>query len=230
MVFDGKAAAAKILESLSAESAKMRVKYGRVACLSVVLVGEDYGSMRYVASCEKNAQRAGLSCRVVAAIAPEKDVDGVTDTNVSRLWKAKRNDYSQYSVPCTPRSVMRILEEAKIDLDGKQAVVLGRSNIVGMPVSKLLLNENATVTICHSHTQDLAAIVRSADVVVAAIGKAKFVGAEMVKEGEEKILEASKITGVPLVANCVMEGVEIPDGMLANTELFRMSRRIHYAY
>ena len=226
MVFDGKAAAAKLLESLSAESVKMRAKYGRAACLSVVLVGEDYGSMRYVASCEKNAHRAGVSCRVirlpetsseedvlemiralnsdevvdgilvqmplpkhirqesvVAAIAPEKDVDGVTDANVSRLWKAKRNDYARYCVPCTPRSVMRILEEAKIDLDGKQAVVIGRSNIVGMPVSKLLLNENATVTVCHSHTKDLAAIVRNADIVVAAIGKAKFVGAEMVKEG-----------------------------------------------
>ncbi len=241
MVFDGRATAAKILESLSAESVKMRVKYGRVACLSVVLVGEDYGSMRYVASCEKNAQRAGLSCRVirlpetsseedvlatirelnaddevdgilvqmplpkhirqesvVATIASEKDVDGVTDTNVSRLWKAKHNDYSQYSVPCTPRSVMRILEEAKIDLDGKQAVVLGRSNIVGMPVSKLLLNENATVTVCHSHTHDLAAIVRSADVVVAAIGKAKFVGAEMVKEGAVVVdvgINADPVTG-----------------------------------
>ncbi|MCR4664921.1 MAG: bifunctional 5,10-methylenetetrahydrofolate dehydrogenase/5,10-methenyltetrahydrofolate cyclohydrolase [Paludibacteraceae bacterium] len=226
MVFDGKAVAAKVLQTLAAENAKLKERYGRVPCLSVLLVGEDYGSTRYVASCEKNAQRAGLECkvvrmaetsseeevteairrlnedssvdgilvqmplpkhisqeRIVETILPDKDVDGVTDRNVSQLWKQRRNDYSRFCVPCTPRSVMRILEESEIDLDGLNTVVIGRSNIVGMPVSKLLMNENATVTVCHSHTKDLAAIVREADVVVAAIGKAKFVGAEMVRNG-----------------------------------------------
>lgn len=226
MVFDGKAAAAKALQALATESEILKERYGRVPCLSVLLVGEDYGSTRYVASCEKNAQRAGLDCRVVRmpeqsgeeevlaavralnddegvdgilvqmplprhirqervvqTIAPEKDVDGVTDANVSQLWKQKHNDYSRFCVPCTPRSVMRILREAGIGLDGSNVVVLGRSNIVGMPVSKLLLNENATVTVCHSHTQDLAAIAREADIIVAAIGQPRFVGPEMVRQG-----------------------------------------------
>jgi methylenetetrahydrofolate dehydrogenase (NADP+)/methenyltetrahydrofolate cyclohydrolase len=226
MLFDGKTTAAHILQALEKENILLREEYGRVPCLSVVLVGEDYGSTRYVASCEKNAQRAGLDCRVVRlpessseedvlstinslnddnnvdgilvqmplpkhirqerivlAISPEKDVDGVTDANVSQLWKQKHNNYSQFCVPCTPRSVMRILKEAEIDLDGKDTVVIGRSNIVGMPVSKLLLNENATVTVCHSHTKDLTALLRQADIIVAAIGKPKFVSAEMVKEG-----------------------------------------------
>ena len=226
MIFDGKTSAARVLETIKQESAKLREKYGRVPCLGVVLVGEDYGSMRYVGSCERNAVRAGLACRVVRmpeesseadvlqviqelntdagvdgilvqmplpkhlrqenivrAIRPEKDVDGVTDANVAKLWKQRRNDYSRFCVPCTPRSVMRILKEAAIELDGKNVVVIGRSNIVGMPVSKLLLNENATVTVCHSHTKDLPSILREADVIVAAIGKPKFVGADMVGEG-----------------------------------------------
>lgn len=226
MVFDGKSAAAKALQALATESEILKERYGRVPCLSVLLVGGDYGSARYAASCERNAQRAGLDCRVVRmpeqsgeeevlaavmalnddggvdgilvqmplprhirqervvqTIAPEKDVDGVTDANVSQLWKQKHNDYSRFCVPCTPRSVMRILREAEIGLDGSNVVVLGRSNIVGMPVSKLLLNENATVTVCHSHTQDLAAIAREADIIVAAIGQPRFVGPEMVRQG-----------------------------------------------
>lgn len=226
MVFDGKTSAARVLRSLEEENAALRDTFGRVPCLSVVLVGEDYGSTRYVGSCERNAARAGLECRVVRmaensseedvlsvirdlntdadvdgilvqmplpkhirqenivrAILPDKDVDGVTDANVAKLWKQRRNDYSRFCVPCTPRSVLRILKEADIDLDGKNAVVIGRSNIVGMPVSKLLLNENATVTVCHSHTADLPAILRGADIIVAAIGKPKFVGADMVGEG-----------------------------------------------
>ncbi len=226
MIFDGKTVAAKILQTLEEENAALRETYGRVPCLGVVLVGEDYGSVRYVASCERNAKRAGLDCkvvrlpensreeevlsvirslnedkdvdgilvqmplpkhisqeRIVQTIRPEKDVDGVTDANVSQLWKQRRNDYSLFCVSCTPRSVMRILKEADIDLDGKNAVVIGRSNIVGMPVSKLLMNENATVTVCHSHTKELPAILRKADIIVAAIGKPKFVGADMVREG-----------------------------------------------
>ena len=226
MVFDGKTVAAKILQTLEEENNSLHTMYGRVPCLGVVLAGEDYGSMRYVSSCEKNAQKAGLECkvvrmpedsseedvlsvvrdlnedktvdgilvqmplpkhirqeRIVQAILPEKDVDGVTDTNVSQLWKQRRNDYSRFCVPCTPRSVMRILKEEGINPDGQNAVVIGRSNIVGMPVSKLLMNENATVTVCHSHTKDLPAILREADIIVAAIGKPKFVGADMVREG-----------------------------------------------
>lgn len=224
--FDGKKLAEEIKSSLRDRILALQNEYGRVPCLSVLLVGDDYGSQRYVVSCEKKAAAVGLTCRVVrmsgesteeevleqvralnedkevdgiliqiplpkhisqakvvAALRPEKDVDGVTDRNVAQLWKQKRNDYSRYCVPCTPRSVLRILEAAGIEIDGKNAVVVGRSNIVGLPVTKLLMNANATVTVAHSHTRDLPAILRRADIIVAAIGQPKFITKDMVSEG-----------------------------------------------
>lgn len=119
---------------------------------------------------------------VIEAINPDKDVDGICPVNVSRLWTEKRNP-SDACLPCTPAGCMRLLEEAGVNPDGKNAVVLGRSNIVGLPAAKLLLNAGATVTVCHSRTKNLPEICRSADILVAAIGKPKFVTAEMVKDG-----------------------------------------------
>ena len=118
---------------------------------------------------------------VIASIAPEKDVDGLSPANVARLWTERKPQ--GFPIACTPAGCMRLLQEAGVDPDGKTAVVLGRSNIVGLPVAKLLLNAGATVTVCHSRTKNLAEVTSKADILVAAIGKARFVTADMVKEG-----------------------------------------------
>ncbi|MBI2549745.1 bifunctional methylenetetrahydrofolate dehydrogenase/methenyltetrahydrofolate cyclohydrolase FolD [Candidatus Woesearchaeota archaeon] len=116
--------------------------------------------------------------KVLEAIALEKDVDGFSLVNVGRLASGR-----EAAVPCTPKGVIRLLEEYGIDLAWKNAVVIGRSNIVGKPTALLLLNRNATVTICHSKTADLPHYTKKADILVAAAGKPKLVKADMVKEG-----------------------------------------------
>lgn len=116
--------------------------------------------------------------RVIEAIDPEKDVDGFTPVNVGRLLIGE-----DCFLPCTPAGCIELLRAAGCEIAGKRAVVLGRSNIVGKPMALLLLRENATVTVCHSKTRDLASITREADILVAAIGRDRFVGADMVKEG-----------------------------------------------
>lgn len=116
--------------------------------------------------------------RVIEAIDPDKDVDGFTPVNVGRLLIGE-----DCFLPCTPAGCIELLRAAGCEIAGKRAVVLGRSNIVGKPMALLLLRENATVTVCHSKTQDLAAITREADILVAAIGRERFVTADMVKEG-----------------------------------------------
>ena len=117
---------------------------------------------------------------VTSAVADEKDVDGFGATNIGEL--AKRGGRPLFT-PCTPKGVMALLEESGVSLKGKNAVVLGRSDIVGSPVSYLLKNADATVTVCHSHTQGLQDYIRRADVLVAAIGKANFVKGEWLKPG-----------------------------------------------
>ena len=119
--------------------------------------------------------------KVIEAISREKDVDGFHPLNTAALWQKRPN--SSCVVPCTPMGIIKLLEAADYEIAGKKAVVLGRSQIVGLPISKLLLDRNATVTICHSRTKDLAEVTRQADIIVAAIGKAKFVTGDMVKEG-----------------------------------------------
>ncbi|MBQ5800567.1 MAG: bifunctional methylenetetrahydrofolate dehydrogenase/methenyltetrahydrofolate cyclohydrolase FolD, partial [Clostridia bacterium] len=116
--------------------------------------------------------------KVIENIDPSKDVDAFSYANVGRITVG---DYD--FLPCTPAGVMEILSEYGIDPCGKNAVVIGRSNIVGKPQALLLLQANATVTVAHSKTKNLAEVARSADILVVAIGKAKFVGADMVKEG-----------------------------------------------
>lgn len=111
-------------------------------------------------------------------ISPEKDVDGFHPVNVGKLVLGQDTFIS-----CTPFGIMKILEEYNIDIEGKNAVVIGRSNIVGKPMSQCLLNKNATVTICHSKTKNLAEITKNADILVAAIGKPCFVTENMVKPG-----------------------------------------------
>lgn len=116
--------------------------------------------------------------KVIAAISKDKDVDGFHPLNVAALWMKQ-----SCTVPCTPEGVIRMLEEANVEIKGKRAVVIGRSQIVGLPVSKLLLDRNATVTICHSRTKDLAAVTREAEILVVAIGRPKFVTKDMVAPG-----------------------------------------------
>lgn len=116
--------------------------------------------------------------RIQATIDPDKDVDGSNPANLGRLLSGLPS-----LRPCTPQGAMYLMEKYGVDLKGKHAVVVGRSTIVGKPVAMLLLEKNATVTICHSRTANLADIVRSADVVVAAVGRAKTVTADMVKPG-----------------------------------------------
>ena len=121
----------------------------------------------------------GLDSRaVLEAIRPEKDVDAFHPENVGAIMIG---DYR--FLPCTPAGVMELIRSTGTDLTGKRAVVLGRSNIVGKPMAMLLLHENATVTIAHSKTQNLAELTRQADVLVAAVGRPKFVTADMVKPG-----------------------------------------------
>lgn len=134
--------------------------------------------------------------QVINAILPEKDVDAFHPVNVGKIMIGDF-DY----VPCTPAGVMALLEEAQIDVSGKRAVVIGRSNIVGKPQAMLLLHKNATVTICHSKTQHLEEITRQADIIVVAIGKAHFLHGDMVKDGVVVIdvgmnrLENGKLAG-----------------------------------
>lgn len=115
---------------------------------------------------------------VLRLIDPDKDVDGFHAVNVGRLASGQPG-----FVPCTPLGVMKLLEAYDIDPCGKRAVVIGRSNIVGKPMAMLLLAANATVTVCHSRTQNLAEIAREADILVAAVGRPRFVTADMVKPG-----------------------------------------------
>lgn len=115
---------------------------------------------------------------VIETISPLKDVDAFHKQNVGRIMIG---DYD--FLPCTPAGIMEMLHAYDISVDGKKCVVIGRSNIVGKPMAMLLLHEHGTVTICHSHTKDLKEITSEADILVAAIGKAKFVKADMVKDG-----------------------------------------------
>jgi len=118
---------------------------------------------------------------IIEAIDPGKDVDGFHPVNTGRLFNSQK-DIPRFE-PCTPMGIMELLERQGIELEGKKAVVVGRSNIVGKPVACLLLEKNATVTICHSRTRDLAKETATADILVVAVGRAGFINGSMVKEG-----------------------------------------------
>jgi methylenetetrahydrofolate dehydrogenase (NADP+)/methenyltetrahydrofolate cyclohydrolase len=146
------------------------------------------------------------AARVLESIAPAKDVDGFHEANLGALLAGRPG-----VVPCTPLGCMRLIEHAGVPVAGRHAVVIGRSNIVGKPVALLLLQKDASVTICHSKSRDLAAISRDADILVAAVGRAKLVGAEMVKPGA-----------------CVIDvGVNrLPDGKLAGDVDFEAVKQV----
>ena len=146
------------------------------------------------------------AAKLLAAVSPHKDVDGFHTANLGALLAGQPG-----FVPCTPAGVMRLIDHAGITVAGRRAVVIGRSNIVGKPVSLLLLQRDATVTLCHSKTKDLESVAREADIVVAAIGRPKLVGAAMVKPGA-----------------CVIDvGVNrLPDGSLAGDVDFEAVQRV----
>lgn len=141
---------------------------------------------------------------VLEAINPLKDVDGFHPVNVGRLVTGQKA-----LVPCTPHGCIRMLELAEIPVEGANAVIIGRSNIVGKPMLHLLLGKNATVTICHSRTKNLAEITRQADILVAAVGKAGFVTADMVKPGAAVIdVGINRIAPKKLVGDVDFEAVK----------------------
>jgi methylenetetrahydrofolate dehydrogenase (NADP+)/methenyltetrahydrofolate cyclohydrolase len=115
---------------------------------------------------------------VINAISPKKDVDGFHPENVGNLVIGQ-----QGFVSCTPAGIIQLLKRSGVEMSGKHCVVIGRSNIVGKPMALLMLRENATVTICHSRTKNLEEICREADILIVAIGKPKFIGADYIKEG-----------------------------------------------
>lgn len=114
--------------------------------------------------------------RIIDAILPQKDVDGLTPYNLGKLFSGEE----PYVYPCTPKGILLLLDEYNIKLDGKNIVVVGRSNLVGKPVAQMLLKRNATVTMCHSHTKNLSEITKTADIIVSAVGK-KVIGEKMLK-------------------------------------------------
>ena len=140
---------------------------------------------------------------VGAALAPEKDMDCLNPANGGALLMGKGR-----WAACTPRACMAMLKFYKIPLDGKHAVVLGRSNVVDKPVALLLLQENCTVTVCHSHTKNLPEVVRQADIVVAAIGKAGFVTPDMVKPGAVIVDVGINVTETGIVGDVAPEATE----------------------
>ena len=148
--------------------------------------------------------------RVIASISPEKDVDGFHATNVARLWLNQ-----PCIVPCTPKGVIVMLDRAGIEITGKNAVVVGRSNIVGKPVAKLLLDRNATVTIAHSRTKNLKEVCRQADVLVAAVGRPLMLTADYIKPGAAVIdVGINRLEDGRLVGDVDFEGAKAIAGAI----------------
>jgi len=156
--------------------------------------------------------------RVLSLINIEKDVDGFSPLNIGRLAQKGREPLF---VPCTPYGCIYLLEQSGVKIEGANAVVLGRSNIVGMPAALLLIGKNATVTVCHSRTKDLPGVVRQADIIIAAIGKTEFVrgdwvkpGAAVIDVGINAVPDATKKSGQRLVGDVNFEEVKEVAGFI----------------
>ncbi|MBM7562169.1 bifunctional 5,10-methylenetetrahydrofolate dehydrogenase/5,10-methenyltetrahydrofolate cyclohydrolase [Fusibacter tunisiensis] len=141
--------------------------------------------------------------RVIMAIDPKKDLDGFHPLNAGRLFKGEKA-----TRPCTPLAVMTIFDELEIDLNGKDIVVIGRSNIVGKPLAVMLMHKNATVTLCHSHTVDLASHTKKADIIIVAVGIANFLTSEMVSEKSIVIDVGMNELDGKLVGDVDFEGIK----------------------
>ena len=170
--------------------------------------------------------------RVLALIDPEKDVDGFHAMNAGKLMSGQPG-----FVPCTPLGVMKLLEAYNIPTRGRHAVVIGRSNIVGKPMALLLLQKNCTVTIAHSHTKDLTAVTRSADILVVAVGRAGFITGDMIKPGaavmdvginrvDGKVVGDVDFESAKEVASCI---TPVPGGVGAMTIAMLMENTVEAA-
>ncbi len=220
-IIDGKVLSAALKESVAERVAQLRTEGNRAPHLSVVLVGEDPGSVSYVTGKAKASEAVGIrnttirreqtiteaglleliaelnadaqvdgilvqlplprhidSDRIIAAIDYRKDVDGFHPLNVAALWQKQ-----PATLPCTPKGIIKMLHSAGVEIAGKSAVVVGRSNIVGKPLAHLLLDSDATVTTAHSKTKNLKEICSTADILCAAIGRPEFIKGDYVKEG-----------------------------------------------
>ena len=221
MTIDGKALALSIKEELRERVRCLELRYGRVPCLAVVIVGDNPASHLYVRSKIEAAAFVGIAgkeielpasvseeelLKTVAAldadpaidgvlvqlplppqinrdkildvISPAKDVDGFHPHNVACLHLGRPCTF-----PCTPKGIIRLIDSTGTQIDGKRAVVVGRSNIVGKPVATLLQDRNATVTVAHSHTPELGKLTREADILVVATGHASLIDGSMIKPG-----------------------------------------------
>jgi methylenetetrahydrofolate dehydrogenase (NADP+) / methenyltetrahydrofolate cyclohydrolase len=139
---------------------------------------------------------------IISMISPEKDVDGLTDINIGRLYKGDR-----CFVPCTPKGIIELIKSIGYSIESKTAVVIGRSNIVGKPVAQLLINENATITICHSKTKDLRDICKKADILIAALGKPGFVDRNFVKVGAVVIDVGTTMVNGKVCGDVILDNV-----------------------
>ncbi|MBI4235071.1 bifunctional 5,10-methylenetetrahydrofolate dehydrogenase/5,10-methenyltetrahydrofolate cyclohydrolase [Candidatus Peregrinibacteria bacterium] len=153
---------------------------------------------------------------VLKAIEPKKDVDGFTAYNLGKMFLSTE---FEHLTPCTPMGVIQLLEYYKVPIKGQEVVVVGHSNIVGKPLATMLLNRDATVTVCHVHTKDLASHTKRADILCVAVGKANLITAEMVKEGAVVIdIGVNRIKGADgkekLVGDCDFENVSKKAGMI----------------
>ncbi len=177
----------------------------------------------------------------LSLISIEKDVDGFSPINIGRLAQKGREPLF---VPCTPFGCIYLLQQSGVKIDGANAVVLGRSNIVGMPAALLLLRQNATVTICHSRTRDLPGVIRQADILIAAIGKIEMVRGDWIKPGAAVIdvginekLDPSKKSGRRLVGDVNFEEAKevagwitpVPGGVGPMTIAMLMRNTLHAA-
>ena len=182
-LIDGKKISQDLKDEVKAQVSELKAKGVEVA-LAVILVGNDPASTVYVGNKKKACEYTGIRSKhidedkVIRSISPDKDVDGFHPESVGRLSIGAKG-----FVSCTPAGVIELLKRSNTPLDGANAVVVGRSNIVGKPMSMLLLRENATVTVCHSHTKNLKEVCKNADVLVVAIGQPKFIDASYIKEG-----------------------------------------------
>jgi methylenetetrahydrofolate dehydrogenase (NADP+)/methenyltetrahydrofolate cyclohydrolase len=139
---------------------------------------------------------------IISKISHKKDIDGLTDVNIGRFYSGEK-----CFIPCTPKGIMELIKSTGVDITGKNAVVVGRSNIVGKPIAQLLLDEHATVTICHSKTENLMRICSRADILVCAVGKPGFINEDFVKEGAIVIDVGTTMVDGKLKGDVVFEEV-----------------------
>ncbi len=221
-ILDGKRTSQKILEEISSKVERIALDGKRVPRLDLILVGDDFASVKYVQIKEQKARELGIECQthhleqdstteevvnlvktlnafddvdgfmiqlplpdhidtniVLESIEPGKDVDGLTSVNLGRLFQ---NDPKAIP-PATPLGIMKLLDEYKIDVFGKRVVILGASNIVGVPLEAILLRRDATVTICNSKTSNIKEVAKTADILISATGVPLLVNSEFLKEG-----------------------------------------------